>query len=441
MPLCSAGRTLQIMLLAEQEKGVRKRLTLLVYLSSPFFTDSSVSAEVASANEEDNTLKDLVDLLQNMVRDIPTGQVPVMMSTVLPNVTTTIPAPAPAETVDTVWVNLKPKSGTLQTEPSETNSLTRHVTPSSTTPFWELRNDTSASIVLHTDTTTTTTEEPQISLLPTKEISTTEKKIESFDEFTNGSLSSLEQSLENVKLLSGTLDNFIKKKDLQDGNVEKTREEPKRKPPADILNMIEKLIQTIKNAPSYIKEDPAVPKYVEKAENYIKNALELVGEAEKKLKPENHRSPSTSPPALTSAAMSPPALISAVTSPPALTSAVTSPPALASAVTSPPALTSALTSSPAEPLAKAEETKAEIGKLKAFINLLYGFTPQLTMYSQNSASKSVAEDIVERAMAILNAIKRIFCGHQGRQNKKILKQLLKQDMDLVKQATKAKVAS
>lgn len=285
--------------------------------------------------------------------------------------------------------------------------------PASHTPVLEIHHGTSEPVVLHIDQTTT--EKPMVSVSLLIEKATTKKSAKSLDQLTNGALSNLEQSLENVKKLNGILDTFTKKEGDQESKGGKGH---KKKPTAeDILGLVKKLIQTLKSTPSFVKEDRKLNKYIQTAENYIKEALDLTEKAEKKLQVEN---PSTALPAREHE-------IPLVPTPEPLPE----PTVIVHEISPPPA-----------PLAKkAEDAQVEMGKLKAFINLLYGFSPHLTTYTKNTARKKVAEDIVDRALAVLHAIKSVFCGSEEAQSKQALKELLKEDMALMSQAMKDKRAS
>ncbi|XP_062998423.1 uncharacterized protein LOC134409568 [Elgaria multicarinata webbii] len=414
--------------------------TAVVHISSESMDNSKAqepaeSIEIESAKEEEEkTLNDLVGLLQDMVKNIPTKQAEAPPLTEGPTIMISNIEPSPSETADTVWVNMKPKADEMKIEPLETVVLTE--TAPTTTAFWKLRNDASASVILHSDTTTsekasledlqsettasvlfsdsTTPEKTLVSVSLLMETDTTTGKSKSFDELTNGALASLVESLKNVKKLHVTLHKISNKP--QDVHIHEKTPEAHQPAGADILELIDTLILTIKNAPSPVKEDPALHKYIEKAESFLKNALELAAAAEKKLVQEKQEnkleleirpSPRPSPP-----------------------------------VTLPVSeVTIQLIPSSTEPLAKkAEDAQVEMGKLKAFINLLYGFSPHLTSYAQNSPSQKIAEDIVERALAVLDAIKSIFCGNPEGRSKQMLKQLLKEDMELVRQAMNERIS-
>lgn len=96
-------------------------------------------------------------------------------------------------------------------------------------------------------------------------------------------------------------------------------------------------------------------------------------------------------------------------------------------------------SSPESPEKRAQDLQVDMGKLKAFVNLLYGFTPQLT--ADNLSNKEASKDMVDRVLEVVDAIKDVFCGNKSSQSKKMLKQLLKEDMNLVKQAMKTERVS
>ncbi|XP_058012220.1 uncharacterized protein LOC131184643 isoform X2 [Ahaetulla prasina] len=433
----------------------------------------SNTGEIA-AKQEEETLNDLVNLLQDVVKNIPTELV--MSTEHPPNFGTPEIVTSPSVAVDTVWVNVNPQNS----EKSRTIALMKKDTPT-TTAFWKLRNDVSASVILHSDASPSEdlpsetsesvillSEEPSpgntlstISVQLEKE-ATTKKEGKSFDQLTNGALASLVESLRNVQKLHMPQGN--NKPQQKSHPVTLAHHKPRG---LDILEAIDTLIKTIKNAPSSVKEDPDLHEYVEEAEGYLKNALELSGEAERKLLQKKEQEmkpdiellnpPSTAPP-ITEMKLDielPPSLSSEasaaeikldveVTPSPSTVPPVTrveidiSP----SPSTSPSASEVDIILPPSESLEKkAEDTEKEMGKLKAFINLLYGFSPELTEYAENSPHKKMAQDIVERSMEVLDAIKSVFCGNPKKQSKQVLKHLLQKDMELVRQAMKEKKAS
>ncbi|XP_039225539.1 uncharacterized protein LOC120320130 isoform X4 [Crotalus tigris] len=350
-----------------------------------------------------------------------------------------------------------------------------------TTAFWKLRNDPTASVILHSNTNPSEnlpSETSESVVLISEEASpgntlgtisiqvekeaTTKGEGKSFDQLTNGALASLVESLKNVQKLHMTLDN--NEPQQKSHPVKLAHHKPRG---LDILEAIDTLIKSIKNAPSSVKEDPALREYVEEAEGYLKNALELAGEAERKLLQKKEQQmkldiellnpPSTAPP-ITEMKLDieVPSSLSSEASEAEIKLDVEITP---SPSTVPPATQVGIDRSPSPSTApsvtevdiilpaseslekKAEDTEKEMGKLKAFINLLYGFSPELTEYIENSPHKKMAQDIVERSMEVLDAIKSVFCENPKKQSKQILKQLLQKDMELVRQAMKEKRAS
>ncbi|XP_013910671.1 PREDICTED: uncharacterized protein LOC106540161 isoform X1 [Thamnophis sirtalis] len=377
-------------------------------------------------------------------------------------------ATSPSVAVDTVWVNVHPQS-----EKSQSIALMRTDTPT-TTAFWKLRNDSSASVILHPSPSENLPRETSESVILISEESTpgdtlstisiqlekestTKKEGKNFDQLTNGALASLVESLRNVQKLHRTLDN--NEPQHKSHPVKLTHHESRG---LDILEAIDTLIKTIKNAPSSVKEDPALHEYVEEAEGYLKNALELAGEAERKLLQKKEQEmkldiellnpPSTAPPVTEMkldielpSSLSSEASETEIKLDIEITPSPSTPPAV---MTSPSPSTATSVSEveivlPASESVekKAEDTEKEMGKLKAFINLLYGFSPELTEYAENSPHKKMAQDMVERSMDVLDAIKSVFCGNPKKQSKQILKHLLQKDMELVRQAMKEKRAS
>ncbi|XP_015273977.1 PREDICTED: arp2/3 complex-activating protein rickA-like, partial [Gekko japonicus] len=449
---------------------------------SPQDEDDSKAAEEAEAKEEEEkTLNELVDVLQDMVQDIPTEKAelplhtillptvplptepPEVASTVL-EVASTVLEASQSETASTVWVDLKSTPQEEEVETPETVVVADQITPGSPTSILEMQKGTSELVVQHTDQTAT--EKPLVSVSLFIKKSTTKKSVKNFDQLTNGALSNLEQSLENVEKLDGILDTFTKKpvdQESEEGKVHK-----KKLTAEEILDLIEKLIETLKSTPSFVKEDRNLYKYIQTAETYIKEALELTEKAEKKVQQETPVLPSTHPPAREKEILvvhTPEPLPVPVPEPlPVPTPEplpeptpeplpVPTPEPLPEPTPEPlpvptpepfpvPTVIVHSISPPPVPLAeKVEDAQVEMGKLKAFINLLYGFSPHLTTYTQNAAHKKVAEDIVERALAVLHAIKSVFCGSEEARSKQALKELLKEDMELVNQAMKTKRVS
>nr|XP_028562686.1 uncharacterized protein LOC114584774 isoform X2 [Podarcis muralis] len=482
--------------------------------------------EVETTNEEEKTLNNLVGLLQDMVKNIPTASA--QAQTPKPTETATIvishpepshPEPSPSEAVGTVLLNLNTKTEGIQVESLETVALISENTPTTSTAFWDLRNDAGASVVLHSDIVTpegnteeqtetsvfnsaeTTPDQSLVSVSFLLETDTTTQKAMTFDQLTNGALASLVESLRNVRKMHVKLTHTSNEPKHSETSVTQS---PEKSVSAEILELIDRLIETIKNAPSAVIEDPALNTYLGKAESYLKSALELAGEAEKRLgkgKAEEVMEvviPSTGSENVTVVIPSMEAENVTVVIPPSESEKVTvvfphtesenvpvviphtesekvtvviphtepekkveaqGPPSgqewvetekkvevvlppLPSETVPVSTVAVQLPASPSESVAeKAEEAQVEMGKLKAFINLLYGFSPHLTAYAQNSANKKVGEDIVDRAMAVLHAIKSIFCGNPEGQSKLMLQQLLKEDMELVRQAMKEKRVS
>ncbi|KAM3828179.1 sperm equatorial segment protein 1 isoform 2-T2 [Vipera latastei] len=304
-----------------------------------------------AAKKEQQTLNDLVNLLQDVVKNIPTE--PALSSEQPPTLLAPNVATSPSVAVDTVWVNVNPQSS----EKSKTIALMKMDTPT-TTAFWKLRNDATASVVLHSNTS------------PSENLPS--------------------ETSESVVLIS---------EDAGPGNSLGT-----------ISVQVEKEATTKGEAPpiTEMRLDVELPSLSSEA-----------SEAEMKLDVDISPSPSTAPPATQ---------VEIDISP--------------SPSTAPPAREVDIVLPASESLEKkAEDTEKEMGKLKAFINLLYGFSPELTEYTENSPHKKMAQDIVERSMEVLDAIKSVFCENPKKQSKEILKQLLQKDMELVRQAMKEKRAS
>ncbi|XP_026543690.1 uncharacterized protein LOC113425678 [Notechis scutatus] len=257
--------------------------------------------------------------------------------------------------MDTVWVNVNPTNS----DKSRTIALMKKNTPT-TTAFWKLRNDASASVILHSNPSPS-------EYLPS-------------------------DTSESVILIS---------EEPNPGNTLST-----------ISVQLEKEATTKKEAPpiTEMKLDIELPSSLssEASETEIKLDIDIT--------------PSSS-------SVPPTTQVEIDVSPsPSTTASV-------------PEVDIILPASESPPEKKAEDTEKEMGKLKAFINLLYGFSPELTEYAENSPHKKMAQDIVERSMEVLDAIKSVFCGNPKKESKQILKQLLQKDMELVRQAMKGKKAS
>ncbi|KAJ7311153.1 hypothetical protein JRQ81_006758 [Phrynocephalus forsythii] len=350
--------------------------------------------------KEEKTLRDLVALLQDVAKNIPTEE------------------PSPPVTVDTVWKKLKSTNGGVPTMVSQTPSLTNEITVAFLKPI----SYASQSVILPSDTTATEKTMPEdhqsvtsYTDFPTKPLASdtnTAVKTKPFDQLTNGALSSLVESLKNVKKLHETLHKSMDKL-RQESNNEKNPEEHLGKPVgADILDMIDMLFKTIGHAPSAVKNDPAFHKLIEKAESFLKDALEMTGEAEKKIMQSKEKEQEKKLELETNPTQSTILLVSQETT---------------------------QVTSPSESIEKKAETQNKMRKLKSLLNLLSAFSPHhLSEVDKNSLPKKAAEDITERAMTVLNAIKNIFCGSPGRRTKKMLKRLLKEDMERDWKAKKEK---
>ncbi|XP_074863319.1 sperm equatorial segment protein 1 isoform X3 [Carettochelys insculpta] len=333
--------------------------------------------------KEEKTLRSLVAILQDMIQNVPTQRTPTEQAIHTPKrVKSYI-----NESVHSFWLNIGQKHHTKQKKSKQKSAVTRKFTPSTTPPFWRLRTDTEVSIVLHTNESSSSTT-PLKEVFVTFENNVLRKKSKTFDQLTNGSLQNLVQSLKNVKKLQET-GNITKKVEKQK-HVAKVKKlhlfrKVKHRPVGEaILEKIEKLKKLLQRPPDYVKQNSHLKEYVESSESYITKALMAEKEAETSLGQLYHQ-PKTSP--------------------------------------------------PKENLEHntviVEHDTAEIRKLRAFINLLYDFSPELTTYIESSDKKYVPENISEKAIAILNAMKHVFCGNQGEQNKKMLKKLLEDDINLL----------
>nr|XP_025044980.1 uncharacterized protein LOC102453278 isoform X1 [Pelodiscus sinensis] len=333
--------------------------------------------------KEEKTLKSLVAILQDMIQNVPTQASPTEQTLFTPNIVKSYVN----QSIDSLWLNVGQKYGIKQKKSKKKSAVTKKITVSTTTPFWRLRTDTDVSVVLHTNESSSSTT-PLKKLFMTYENGVLTKKSKTFDQLTNGSLENLVQSLKYVQKLKET-ENITKKVEKQKhvAKVKKLHvyDTVKHQPVGEaILEKIKKLKKLLQKPPDYVKQNPHLKEYVESSESYIKKALIVEKEAEASLGQLYHQ-PKPSPPE----------------------------------------------EKVEEKTVEVEEDTAEIRKLRAFINLLYDFSPQLTTYIDSSNKKYVPEDISKKATAILDAMKHVFCGIQAEQNKKVLKKLLEDDIKLL----------
>ncbi|XP_066491484.1 sperm equatorial segment protein 1 [Tiliqua scincoides] len=290
-------------------------LLLLLPLGAPKQTSSRL-AEAEAAKEEEKTLNNLVGLLQDMVKNIPTQGAKTTTSEPPTGIASVVesspsPSPSPSKIVGTVWMTVKPTTATAPMAVLETGTLTKKTHPSTTTAFWNLRNDEDAPVVLHSDRTSEEVMTPESVPSPTSSAflsdnppseslsleMTTKEENKSFDQVKSGTLTSLVDSIKNIEKLNASV---LTKEQAQKGSGGEPAGGNRHQPTgAGILTLINKLIGTIKNVPSSVLEDPTLHKQVEIAENYLKNALELAAEAEKKLKPQLHQNSNLSTPTQT----------------------------------------------------------------------------------------------------------------------------------------------
>ncbi|XP_077683958.1 sperm equatorial segment protein 1 isoform X4 [Eretmochelys imbricata] len=338
--------------------------------------------------KEEKTLRSLVEILQDMIQDVPTQRTPTERTIV----TSKIVKSYVGESIGSLWLNVGQKHGGKPQKSKEKAAVTRKFTTSTATPFWRLRTGTEVSVILHSN-------ESSRSTTPLKKIFITfknvisKRKSKTFDQLTNGSLENLVQSLKNVKNLKQktlTETETTTKEAENVKHVTKVKkihvyDKVKHRPAGEaILEKIEKLKKWLQKPPDYVKQNPHLKEYVESSENYITKSLMLEKEAEASLGQLYHQ-PKPSPP-----------------------------------------------KEKVEQNTEVEEQDtAEIRKLRAFINLLYDFSPQLTTYIDSSDKKYVPEDISVKAIAVLDAMKHVFCGSQAEQNKKVLKKLLEDDIKLL----------
>ncbi|XP_042712478.2 uncharacterized protein LOC101945203 isoform X1 [Chrysemys picta bellii] len=333
--------------------------------------------------KEEKTLRSLVEILQDMMQDVPTQRTPTEQTIITPKIVKSYVNGS----IDSFWLNVGQKLDRKPQKSKKKAAVTRKFTTSTTTPFWSLRTGTEVSVLLHTNESSSSTT-PLKKIFFTFENAVSKRKRKTFDQLTNGSLENLVQSLKNVKKLKET-ENITKKAEKLKhiAKVKKLHvyDKVKHRPAGEaILEKIEKLKKLLQKPPDYVKQNPHLKEYVESSENYITKSLMLEKEAEASLGLLYHRS------------------------------------------------------KPSPPKEKVEQNTevveqdtAEIRKLRAFINLLYDFSPQLTTYIESSDKKYVPEDISVKAIAVLDAMKHVFCGSQAEQNKKVLKKLLEDDIKLL----------
>ncbi|XP_070618181.1 uncharacterized protein [Erythrolamprus reginae] len=322
-----------------------------------------------SAKKEEQTLNDLVNLLQDVVKNIPTAVVSPDKHS--PSVFSPDTVTSPSVAMDTVWVNVNPQSS----DKSRTISLVQKDTPT-TTAFWKVGNDASSPVILHSNPS------------PSEYLQS--------------------ETSESVVLISEKLtpENTLGTVSVQLENEATTKKEA---PPITEMQL------DIELPPSHSSEVPEVEIKLDKEITPSPSTAPPVTQVEIDISPSPSRAPHV------------PQGEMDITRSPSTTASV-------------PEVDVILPAS--ESLEnKAESTEKEMGKLKAFVNLLYGFSPELTEYAENSPHKKMAQDIVERSMEVLEAIKSVFCGNPKKESKHILKDLLKKDMELVRQAMKKKKAS
>ncbi|XP_067412186.1 sperm equatorial segment protein 1-like [Emydura macquarii macquarii] len=333
--------------------------------------------------KEEKTLRSLVDILQDMIQDVPTQRTPTEQTIITPNIVKSYVNGS----IDSLWLNVGRKHGQKRKKSKQKAAVTRTFTTPTTTPFWRLRTGTEVSVILHTNESSSSTT-PLKTLFFTFQNAVPKRKSKTFDQLTNGSLENLVQSLKNVKKHKETEN--ITKKPGKLKHVAKVKKLPlyekvKHQPLGEaILEKIEKLKKLLQKPPDYVKQNPHLKEYVESSESYITKALRLGKEAEASVDQLYHQP--TPPPSKEEVEQNTEEL---------------------------------------------EQDTAEVRKLRAFINLLYDFSPQLTTYIDSSAKKNVPEDISEKAIAVLDAMKHVFCGTQAEQNKKVLKKLLEDDIKLL----------
>ncbi|KAG6938707.1 hypothetical protein G0U57_005165, partial [Chelydra serpentina] len=348
--------------------------------------ESHTTPFVSEEKKEEKTLRSLVEILQDMIQDVPTQRTPTEQTIITPKIVKSYVN----EGVASLWLNVGPKQKLQKSKKKA--AVTRKFTTSTTTPFWRLRTGTEVSVVLHTNESSSSTT-PLKKIFITFENAVPKRKSKTFDQLTNGSLENLVQSLKNVKKLkqkTQTETENITKKAEKLKHVAKVKklhvyDKVKHRPAGEaILEKIEKLKKLLQKLPDYVKHNPHLKEYVESSENYITKSLMLEKEAEASLGQRYHQ-PTPSPPK----------------------------------------------EKVEQNTEEVEQDTAEIRKLRAFINLLYDFSPQLTTYIDSSDKEYVPENISVKAIAILDAMKRVFCGSQAEQNKKVLKKLLENDIKLL----------
>ncbi|XP_038275340.1 uncharacterized protein LOC119862545 isoform X2 [Dermochelys coriacea] len=325
-----------------------------------------------------------------MIQDVPTQRTPTERTIITPKIVKSYIN----ESIGSLWLNVGQKHGGKLQKSKKKAAVTRKFTTSTTTPFWRLRTGTEVSVILHPNESSSSTT-PLKKIFITFENVISKRKSKTFDQLTNGSLENLVQSLKNVKKLKQkqktlTETENITKEAEKLKHVAKVKkihvyDKVKHRPAGEvILEKIEKLKKLLQKPPDYVKENPHLKEYVESSENYITKSLMLEKEAEASLGQLYHQ-PKPSPPK----------------------------------------------EKVEQNAEEVEQDMAEIRKLRAFINLLYDFSPQLATYIGSSDKKYVPEDISVKAIAVLDAMKHVFCGSQAEQNKSVLKKLLEDDIKLL----------
>uniref|UniRef100_A0A7M4DXF3 Sperm equatorial segment protein 1 n=1 Tax=Crocodylus porosus TaxID=8502 RepID=A0A7M4DXF3_CROPO len=218
--------------------------------------------------KEEKTLKNLVNILQNIAQHVPTeGPAP-------EEITSSFIDPNFNKTLDAVWLSVPQKHVTRQKMPAVTQKLT------TTTPFWTIRTDPDVSIVLHANKSSNNSSPTTPLKRVVISLQTSLKRVHELQKMQN-----ITKTVESWKEVSRKKKRPHIHKKVKHEHIGKA-----------ILEMIEKLTKEIQNAPDYVKQNPHINQYVESAGDDVKKVLLLEKEAENSLEQLYHLEPSPSPP-------------------------------------------------------------------------------------------------------------------------------------------------
>ncbi|XP_062816235.1 uncharacterized protein LOC103282145 [Anolis carolinensis] len=295
-----------------------------------------------------------------------------------------------------------------------------HHTPT-TTAFWRLRNDKIATIMLHKDTTTTQesttpevpqkaislslSEEPVVSILPRKvEVLLETSPLRPRSDI-HGTIILLPDTPPKVThhVTSASVaiySSHSEKPPTKINNIAIVKTNHftwnHQSSGGDIMGLMDVLTKTLRHSPVAVKEDPDFNSRFKKVKDYLREMLALVRNAEKKLfkglKQEQEEG----------------AKVTTVT-------------------------TVSLTIHVDSTDLKLAQLQKEVEKFKSFMKVLDRFTARLSSFVLNSPNRKASKEIVDKAIAILETIKAVFCENPNSENQQELKDLIDKEMELLKQ--------